>query len=639
LCGICGKVDLEPSEQPVTRFDIHRMCQPVVHRGPDEQGIYVDGVAGLGIRRLSIMDLSTGSQPLHNEDGTIWTVVNGEIYNFRELRSLLESKGHRFHTNSDIEVVPHLYEEYGEDFVERINGMFGLALWDSRTRTMILARDRIGIKPLYYALDYNTLLFGSELKSLLAAGMRRDIDTQALGNYLSFNYIPGPDTIYRAARKLQPGHMLVARDRRLRMRQYWTIPAGRHLRIASEAACEEMIREGLKASIKKRLMADVPLGIFLSGGVDSSTILALASEISSTPMRTFSIDFGDRSFSEVDTARATARRYGSIHREETVEMRPLEILPKLAEMFDEPFADSSAIPVYYVSKMAREDVTVALGGDGGDELFAGYHTYTAGKLAAVYRALPSLLNRRMIPWLVNRMPVSHKKCSFDLKAKKFIQGALNSHSRSHFMWKMIFSEEQKAALCPMLNDTAAESFGVMEYYFQMYGELDKLTQWQYVDTRVYLPDDILTKVDRMTMANSLEGRVPFLDHEFVELVSGIPPHLKMKRLSKKYILRRAMRRRLPREVLHGRKQGFSVPMSRWLRGELRGVVAEYLGERTVRNAGFFNEKLVQSMIASHNNMEVDYSRNLWGLLMFMLWHETYGRKQQTMPVERETIVG
>jgi len=626
VCGICGKLNLDNDLPPVTRSDIHAMCRPIIHRGPDDEGIFADGVAGIGIRRLSIIDLETGGQPIHNEDNSIWTVVNGELYNFREIRRDLEALGHRFYTNSDTEIVSHLYEEYGTDFLKRVNGMFGIALWDARTRTLVLARDRIGIKPLHYSYDGRTLLFGTELKSMLAAGMDRETDAAALSDYLSYNYIPAPRTIYRAASKLEPGHMLIARNGAIRLERYWDLPTdvdapGCH----SEDEYCEMIRETLKTSIRRRLMSDVPLGVFLSGGVDSTATVALASEVSSEPIRTFTIDFGEKSFSEIDNARLIAQRYQTIHREQVLQMRPLEVLPVLARLLDEPFADSSTIPTYYVAKMARENVTVALGGDGGDELFAGYHTYTAGSLNAFYRRLPGIISRHALPWAIRRLPVSHKKDSWDFKAKKFVQGALNDPARAHFMWKVIFDEQQKRALCPFAAAAAADPFDAMGRHFERYSMLDNLRQWQFVDTKVYLPDDILTKVDRMTMGNSLEGRVPFLDHEFVEMAARIPSRLKMKYLMKKYILKRAMQGHLPHEVLFGKKKGFSVPMARWLRNELKPMVMDYLSPARLRNQGMFDAEAVAGIVEAHDSMQVDYSRNIWGLLSFMLWHEQYGR--------------
>ena len=627
MCGIAGKLNLDEDRPPVTGYGVRAMCAPIIHRGPDDEGIYTDGIAGLGIRRLSIIDLKTGGQPIHNEDRTIWTTVNGELYNFMEIRRDLERKGHRFYTNSDVEVVPHLYEEYGESFVERLNGMFGLALWDTRTRSLILARDRLGIKPLHYAIESGCLLFASELKSMLAAGMSRDIDPRALSDYLSYNYIPAPNTIFQAAKKIEPGHLLVARNGTVRLIQYWDLPADADPDgLRSEAEYCEIIRETLKTSIRRRLMSDVPLGVFLSGGVDSGTIVALCSEVSTDPLLTFSIDFGEKSFSETEQARMVAKRYSTIHRERTVRMQPLAILPKLAEMLDEPFADSSAIPTYYVAQMARENVKVALGGDGGDELFAGYHTYAAGKLNGIYGRLPAFLGQKILPRMINSLPVSHKKDSWDFKAKKFVQGALADPARAHFLWKVIFDEAQKAQLCPFARSARGESFDAMGRYFEQYAGLDDLRQWQFVDTKIYLPDDILTKVDRMTMANSLEGRVPFLDHEFVEVVARMPSRMKMRRLSKKYILKRAMKDHLPREILYGAKRGFSVPMAQWLRDELQPAVAQYLNPAAIRNQGLFDEKYVAAIIEAHNAMHTDYSRNIWGLLMFMLWHENYGRE-------------
>ena len=626
MCGICGTLRIDPDRRPVTRRDIHLMLQTMVHRGPDDEGIFTDGIAGLGIRRLSIIDLVTGGQPIHNEDGSIWTVVNGEIYNYKVLRADLERRGHTFYTRSDVEVVLHLYEEYGEDFVKRLNGMFGIALWDATTRTLLLARDQIGVKPMHYAVENGTFLFGSELKSMLAAGMSRDIDPRALSDYLSYNYIPAPNTIFRAAKKLEPGHVLTVRDGQVRISTYWDLPTdadppGLH----SEGDYCEMIRESLKRSIRMQLMSDVPIGLFLSGGVDSCTLAALCSEVSSEPMRTFTIDFGEKSFSEVEKARMIARRYNTIHREYVVRMEPAEIIPRLAELLDEPFADSSAIPTWYLSRMAREDVTVALGGDGGDELFAGYYTYQAGRLGEFYRKMPRFLSQSAIPWAIGRLPVSHKKDSMEFKAKRFVQGALNDPARAHFMWKVIFDESQKEKLCPLTIAAHGESFDIMDRYFTTYKGMDSLRQWQFTDTKVYLPDDILTKVDRMTMGNSLESRVPLLDHEFVELVARMPSHLKMKGLAKKYILKKSMEGRLPREILYGKKRGFSVPMAMWLRTDLRGVVNDYLNPAAIRNQGIFDERFVAQVLEAHNAMQVDYSRNIWGLLMFMLWHEKFGK--------------
>ena len=386
-----------------------------------------------------------------------------------------------------------------------------------------------------------------------------------------------------------------------------------------------MIRESLKRSIRMQLMSDVPIGLFLSGGVDSCTLAALCSEVSSEPMRTFTIDFGEKSFSEVEKARMIARRYNTIHREYVVRMEPAEIIPRLAELLDEPFADSSVIPTWYLSRMAREDVTVALGGDGGDELFAGYYTYQAGRLGEFYRKMPRFLSQSAIPWAIGRLPVSHKKDSMEFKAKRFVQGALNDPARAHFMWKVIFDESQKEKLCPLTIAAHGESFDIMDRYFRTYKSMDNLRQWQFTDTKVYLPDDILTKVDRMTMGNSLESRVPLLDHEFVEVVARMPSHLKMKGLAKKYILKKSMEGRLPREILYGKKRGFSVPMAMWLRTDLRGVVNDYLNPAAIRNQGIFDERFVAQVLEAHNAMQVDYSRNIWGLLVFMLWHEKFGK--------------
>lgn len=625
MCGIAGKLNNDKDKQ-VAAGAVRAMCQTIVHRGPDDEGIYVDGPVGLGMRRLSIIDLSGGHQPLSNEDGTVWVVFNGEIYNYRDLRPNLEARGHRFATSSDTEVIVHLYEEYGPDFVHHLRGMFGIALWDKTRDTLVLVRDRMGIKPLYYAALPDRLVFGSELKTLLADGVPRDIDRQALNEYLSYNYIPGPRTIFSAVKKLQPGHRLIARRGRVTIESYWRPePSAQSASGRTEpvAYYVERLTELLKESVRYRLIADVPLGVFLSGGLDSSTVVAVMREVSSDPIKTFSIGFEDASFNELPYARMVAKHFETEHHEFVVRPDAVDLVPKLVHYFDEPFADSSAIPCYYLSELARQHVTVALGGDGGDEVFAGYETYAAYKMASLYRGLSPRLTG-MIPSLVSRLPVSHKKVSFDYKAKRFVRNATLPPERAHYAWKEIFSDEMKQGLFADAMGTGLEDpYGAFERQYADCQSAAMLSRLQYVDQRVYLPDDILVKVDRTSMAHSLEARVPLIDHKLVEFAATIPPDLQLRGLRKKYLLKRAMAHRLPGQILNRKKGGFNVPVAAWLRGDLHDYVRDVLSEKRLREQGFFNPGYVQQMIRDHDDLKMDYSRNLWGLMIFALWHEKF----------------
>ena len=625
MCGIAGKLNNDRNKQ-VEAGIVRAMCQTIVHRGPDDEGIYVDGPVGLGMRRLSIIDIAGGHQPISNEDGTVWVVFNGEIYNYRELRPNLEARGHRFATNSDTETIVHLYEEYGPDFVHHLRGMFAIALWDKARETLVLVRDRLGIKPLYYAALSDRLVFGSELKALLADGVSREIDRQALNDYLAYNYVPGPRTIFSAVKKLQPGHRLIARRGHVTVESYWRPePAAESTRGRTEpvAYYVERLTELLKESVRYRLIADVPLGVFLSGGLDSSTIVAIMREVSSDPIKTFSIGFESQSFNELPYARLVARHFETEHHELVVRPDAIDLVPKLVHFFDEPFADSSAIPSYYLAELARQHVTVALGGDGGDEVFAGYETYAAYKMASYYRGLSPRLTG-MIPSLVARLPVSHKKISFDYKAKRFVQSALLPPERAHYAWKEIFSAEMKDDLYAGGYADLEDPYEAFARQFADCQDAPMLSRLQYVDQRVYLPDDILVKVDRTSMAHSLEARVPLIDHKLVEFAATIPPELQLRGLRKKYLLKRAMAHRLPGQILNRKKGGFNVPVAAWFRHDLHDYVRDVLSEKRLREQGFFSPTYVHQMIRDHADLKADYSRNLWGLLIFALWHEEYG---------------
>lgn len=637
MCGIAGKLNFQQG-RPVMHDTIARMCAVLRHRGPDDEGIYLDKNFGMGMRRLSIIDLATGKQPIRNEDGSIWTVLNGEIYNFVELRAFLEQKGHKFYTHTDTEVIVHLYEEYQEKFAEHLTGMFAIAVWDKRQKKLILARDRLGIKPLYYSEGSNGLLFGSETKAILQGGIERDVDLQALHDYLSLNYVPGPRSIFKHVRSLPPGHVLTCSGKSVAIAPYWELqypPASANgNRRSEESYCEELY-ELLCTTVKQHLISDVPLGVFLSGGLDSSTLVALMSKVSSQPIRTFSIGFEEKSYNELDYARIVAQEFGTEHHELVVSPNIMDLLPELVRYFDEPFADSSAIPVYCVSKLARQHVKVALSGEGGDEVFAGYHTYAAYKIAELYKRLPRRLAAEVIPAIVRRLPVSHKKVSFDYKAKRFIEGALLPPAEGHYSWKVIFTEEAKAALYASNGERFEDPLRLYQRVYEDCASAEVLTRLQHIDIKVYLPDDILVKADRMTMANSLEARVPFLDHRVVEFAASLPARLKLRGFTKKYILKRTMSRHLPAKVLNGKKRGFNVPMPGWLRHELRDMVHDVLGPQRLKQAGFFNPEAVAAMIRDHELMRVDYSRNIWCLLVFMLWHDEYVRDPQVAACQEQ----
>ncbi len=626
MCGIAGKLFLRSAE-PVRPDAILRMCEEIRHRGPDDYGLHVDGAFGMGMRRLSIIDLSTGNQPIHNEDRSVWTVFNGELYNYQELREQLEQRGHSFYTQSDTEVIVHLYEEHGREFAKDLAGMFAIAVWDARRRELVLARDRLGIKPLYYSVDSERVVFASEIKAILADGVDREIDLQALHDYLSLNYVPGPASIFSAVRKLPPGHTLTCSERGVTAAPYWTLDCAT---VADDARTEDSYSEELhallKTVVKQHLLSDVPLGVFLSGGLDSSSLVALMRQVSSQPIRTFSIGFEEQSYDELDSARRVAREFETDHHELVVRPKAADLLPDLVRHFDEPFADSSAIPVYCVSRLAREHVKVALSGEGGDEVFAGYETYAAHRIAELYKRLPRILSRTAIPAVIRRLPVSHRRVSFDYKARRFLDGAFLPPADALYGWKVIFTEEAKAALYANGADGLADSRRLFRAAYDECGASDPLTRLQYIDTKIYLPDDLLVKADRMSMAVSLEARVPFLDHRLVELMASWPRRLKLRGLTKKYILKRTMSPYLPSRIVNGKKRGFNVPIPVWIGGELRELVNDVLSPTRIREAGFFRPEVVAEWIRGHHERRRDNSRNLFGLLMFMLWHEEYVRR-------------
>jgi asparagine synthase (glutamine-hydrolysing) len=585
------------------------MSATLVHRGPDSDGELLDGPVVLAARRLSIIDLEGGDQPIANEDGTVHVVQNGELYNFRELRAELERAGHRFSTRSDTEVLVHLYEEHGEGFAERLRGMFAVAIWDSRRRRLVVARDRFGIKPLYYRDEPGELVFASELRAL----PRGEVDADALEAFLAFNSVPAPFSIFAGTNKLPAGHLLVWQDGETRVERY-AQPVPAEVRDEDSAELAEELRARLRDSVRAHLIADVPVGVLLSGGVDSSLLAALAAQESGEAVHTFSIGFEERSFDELDDARSVASMYGTRHEELTLRPDAALLLPRLAETFDEPFADSSALPTYLVSELAARHVKVALSGEGGDELFGGYYTYAADLLALrVGRFAPGVRP------LVERLPSSSRRASFDYKAKRFVRGAALPPLERHHAWKEIFSPDVRAELTG--RRSGYDPVDLLRARFEETEGAELLTRLQDVDLGTYLVDDLLVKTDRASMAHSLEARVPYLDPVVAGLAQSLPTRLKVRGLRKKVLLRKAAAPLLPRRIVYGRKRGFSIPAAAWLRGELEPFARDVLAPDTLRRQGFFRPEPVERLIDSHVAGEADLSRQLWGLLAFTLWHE------------------
>jgi asparagine synthase (glutamine-hydrolysing) len=618
VCGICGIVS---SNGPADPDRLAAMSAKLVHRGPDSDGIFAEGPAALAARRLAIIDLETGDQPIANENSTIHVVQNGELYNYRELRAELERAGHRFRTHGDTEVLVHLYEQEGLEFARRLRGMFAIALWDAPRRRLVLARDRYGIKPLYYrANSSGGLEFASELRAL----PRGEIDLDALEAFLAFNSIPAPLTIFRDARKLPPGHLLVWEAAETRVERFARpAPAALDdLRDDDEAELIEELRARLRDSVRAHLVSDVPVGVLLSGGIDSSALTALAAQESSEPVRTFSIGFEERSFDELGDARLVAERYGTQHRELVLRPDAALLLPALAEAFDEPFADSSALPTYLVSQLAAQDVKVALSGEGGDELFGGYYTYVADQLA-----LRAGGAARLARPFVERLPTSTARASFDYKAKRFVRGAHLQPLERHHAWKEIFSPEARAELTGRRHD-----FDPVDLYRARFAETEGaelLARLQDVDLGIYLVDDLLVKTDRASMAHSLEARVPFLDPAVTNFAAALPAKHRVHGLRKKVLLRKAVAPLVPRQILRGKKRGFSIPAAAWLRGELEPFARETLSPDTLRRQGYFRPEAVSALLDRHVAGMEDLSRQLWGLLAFTLWHEHH--------IEREPV--
>lgn len=622
MCGICGIVAWRP-QRMADPFVLQAMCRRLSHRGPDDEGYYVDETAQLAVRRLSIIDLETGHQPMTNEARTIWLVFNGEIYNHREVRRRLEQRGHTFTSQGDSEVIVHAYEEYGDDCLAHFNGMFALALWDAPRRRLLLARDRIGIKPLYYRAEPEQIVFGSELKALLAyRGRPVSLDPAALDQFLALEYIPAPRTIFAEIYKLPAGHQLVYSPAGLTVSSYWDVPFSSSP--SEHTDCAEALRALIQDAVRGHLVSDVPLGAFLSGGLDSSTVVAQMSALSSAPAQTFSIGFEDASYNELPYARQVAVHVGARHTEYLLRPDIAQLARELVPHFDEPFADFSIFPTYLVSKLARQSVTVALSGDGGDELFGGYETYLAERLDQTYRRLPARLRRQTLPALFSRLRPQPTKRGLVNKAKRFVEGAALPPSLQHTRWMIFMSDEERRAVyhpdwrASLPGDPVAE---VLESHFRKVAHLDPLAQQQYVDLKTYLADGILTKVDRMSMAASLEARVPLLDHRLVEFALSLPASLKLRGGQTKVLLRRAMRGHLPEDILRRSKQGFSIPLKHWLCGPLRELMLDLLSANGLGRWGGFDLETVSRWVSEHLTGRANHSHRLWALMVFAMWHQ------------------
>jgi asparagine synthase (glutamine-hydrolysing) len=615
MCGIAGIAEVGGGG--VDRDLLTAMTSVQAHRGPDGDGFVCRGGVGLGHRRLAIIDLVTGDQPMPNDDRSVWIVFNGEIYNYRELRQELEARGARFRTQSDTEVILRAYEAYGGECVTHLRGMFAFAVLDERSRQVFLARDRVGIKPLVYHWDGRRLLFASELKGILqAADVPRDLDLEALGEYLGYHYVAAPRTIFRAVRKLAPASTLTLSldGGAPRVARYWTLRFSPKPRV-SEDEWIEGLQGQLAQAVRSHMVSDVPIGAFLSGGLDSSTVVALMAQASSAPVKTFSIGFAESDFDELAYARQVAARYGTDHYELVVKPSALDVLPKLAWHFDEPFADSSAVPTYYVSKITREHVTVALSGDGGDENFAGYRRYARAQ--ALHERLDRGVLRLARPLL--RLAAGVLPVGAPGQAYAGLLGA-GDLGRYHRLMTYERSETLRHLLSDDLRATVAAAGPAR--FSRLASELgapDYVSALQLIDIHTYLPEDILTKVDRASMAVSLESRVPLLDHVLMEYAATIPSGLKLRDGQGKHILKRAMASSLPGDILTRRKMGFGVPLGEWFRGELREMVRDVLLSRVARERGLFRPAGIVRLIEAHDAGRRDYSARLWALVCLELW--------------------
>ena len=625
MCGIVGFINSD--ESAADRAILEKMNRAIIHRGPDEDGFYLNENVGLAMRRLAIIDLAGGQQPIHNADKLKWIVYNGEIYNYRELRQDLEKRGHKLYTNSDTEAIVHLYDEFGADCLQYLRGMFAFAIWDERDRSLFIARDRVGKKPLLYShRSDGSLIFGSEFNALLQhPAISRDVDYEAIDSYLSYLCVPAPMTAFKEIRKLEPGHWLRWKDGQIETKRYWLPDFTKKIKITEEDAIEETTRL-LREATKLRMISEVPLGAFLSGGVDSSTVVALMAQESEKPVKTFSIGFEEQDFSELKYAKRVAKHVGAEYNEFIVKPNALEILPTLVEHYGEPYADSSAIPTYYVSRETRKHVTVALNGDGGDESFAGYERYAAMKLAQQYHRIPKFARQYLIEKSVGLIPSSEVKRSRVRDIKRFLQAANLPKTERYFRWMSTFNRDVKRDL--YTKDFAAATAGqnpsvIMDKWFVNANGSGLLDSSLLADQMTYLPNDLLVKVDIASMANSLEARAPFLDHKVIEFAASLPEALKMRRFETKSLLKKVAARLVPKEVVYRRKMGFGVPVGKWFRGEMKSFVREVLLSQKALDRGIIRPEMTRKYVNEHTEGERDHAFQIWTLMMLELWFQRF----------------
>jgi asparagine synthase (glutamine-hydrolysing) len=611
----------------VDRAILEKMNCAIVHRGPDEDGVYLNGSVGLAMRRLSIIDLAGGQQPIHNSDKSKWIVYNGEVYNYRDLRKGLEERGHELYTSSDTEAVLRLYDEEGPDSLRHLRGMFAFAIWDERDQSLFLARDRVGKKPLLYSHQPNgDLIFGSEFNAVLQhPAVSREIDTQAIDQYMSYLCVPAPRTAFKNIRKLEPGHWLRWKDGRIETHRYWLPDFSKKIKISEEEAIEETTRI-VRESTRLRMISEVPLGAFLSGGVDSSTIVALMSQESSQPVKTFSIGFEEQDYSELKYAKRVAEHVGAEYNEFIVKPNALEILPTLVEHYGEPYADSSAVPTYYVSRETRKHVTVALNGDGGDESFAGYERYAAMLIAERYRQIPAVLRKTLVEAPVGLLPASEVRRSRVRDAQRFLSAANLPRTERYQRWMSAFDRVAKDKIyTEQFRETlhASDDAAVLDKWFARANGSGVLDAAMLTDQMTYLPNDLLVKVDIASMANSLEARSPLLDHHVIEFAASLPENLKMRRFETKSLLKKVASRLVPREVIYRRKMGFGVPVGKWLRNEMKDYVRDVLLSPTALARGIVKPDAMRAFVNEHISGERDHSFQIWTLLMLELWFQRF----------------
>ena len=648
MCGIAGWINLDTTKRNVNVEPVlHSMCETIVHRGPNSEGLWLDETVALGMRRLSIIDLVTGDQPVFNCDKSVVVMMNGELYNYREVRGELEKKGHKLTTKSDTEILPHLYEEYGDGLLEHVNGMYAFSLWDAKQKKLIIARDRFGEKPLYYGVFDAKLIWASELKAILAhPAVKPELDLNALRHYVSFDYVPAPMSIFRGIKKLPAAHVLTVENGEIRTRRYWDISWSERAASAAGllgngsstnwppahaggshfAAAAGSLRELLSDAVRMRLVSDVPLGILLSGGIDSSTVAAFAVQHATERVKTFSIGFEEDSFDESKYARKVAKHLNTEHYEDKLSATTAgDLISEIGKWLDEPLSDASLIPTVLLSQFVRKHVTVALGGDGGDELFAGYPMYYAHTVAAKYKSVPAFLRSGLIEPVVNALPVSTNNMSFDYKAKRFVRAAKFDDVERHHSWFGSFSIDQHKKLFSkeVIAQTDADIYNGVRELVSKSDAKNVIEKMQYADINFYLAEDILTKVDRAAMSVSLETRAPFLDPRVGQFAASIPVEFKLKGKNGKVILKEAMKDLLPHDILHRPKKGFGIPIAEWLKGRLNPLMHEMLAPERLMKQGLFNADYVLQLIREHESSKASHHKELWTLLVFQLWCDNF----------------